>query len=60
MIPTDEVIELLRSLTSEVLEELMATDPAAARIGKAYLEYRQLAAENSRISERAYLNSRGG
>ncbi len=53
-----EVIELLQSLTREVLEELMATDEASAKIGKAYFEYMKLAAENSRISEKAYLNTR--
>ncbi len=52
------MLELLQSLTREVLEELMASDPASAKIGKAYLEYRELAAENSRISEQAYLNTR--
>jgi TRAP-type mannitol/chloroaromatic compound transport system substrate-binding protein len=53
-----EVIRLLQSLTKEVLEELMATDEASAKIGKAYFDYMALAAENSRISEKAYLNSR--
>jgi TRAP-type mannitol/chloroaromatic compound transport system substrate-binding protein len=52
------VIELLQSLTQEVLEELMASDEASAKIGKAYFEYMALAAENSRISEQAYLNMR--
>ncbi len=53
-----EVLELLQSLSRQVLEELMASDPASAKIGKAYLEYMALAAENSRISEKAYLNTR--
>ena len=50
-----EVLALLQSLTREVLEELMASDPASAKIGTAYLDYMALAAENSRISEQAYL-----
>jgi TRAP-type mannitol/chloroaromatic compound transport system substrate-binding protein len=54
----NEVIELLQSLTKEVLDELMASDPASAKIGKAYFDYMALAAENSRISEKAYLNMR--
>ena len=53
-----EVIELLQSLTQEVLDELMASDEASAKIGKAYFDYMTLAAENSRISEKAYLNTR--
>ena len=52
------VIELLRSITQDVVEELMATDPAAARIGKAYFEYLDLVSASSRISEQAYLNTR--
>jgi len=53
-----EVIELLRSITQNVVEDLMAADPAAARIGKAYFEYLDLVAVNSRISEQAYFNTR--
>ena len=53
-----EVIRLLQSLTTEVLEELMATDEASAKIGKAYFDYMALAVENSTISEKAYLNTR--
>jgi TRAP-type mannitol/chloroaromatic compound transport system substrate-binding protein len=53
-----EVIELLRSITADVVDELMASDPAAAKIGKAYFEYLDIVSENSRIAERAYLNTR--
>ena len=36
----------------------MASDPAAAKIGKAYYEYLDDVAAYSNISERAYLNTR--
>ena len=52
------VIELLRSITQEVVGELMATDPAAAKIGKAYFDYLDIVAANSSIAEQAYLNAR--
>lgn len=52
------VLALLRELAREVVAELMATDPAAEKIGKAYFDYLAIAAENSRVSERAYLATR--
>ncbi len=54
----DEVIWLLKSMTDKVVAELMAQDPAAAKIGKAFYDYLAKASENSRISEQAYLNTR--
>ena len=42
----------------EVVEEMMANDPASARVGRAYLDYMEKAAENSRLSEKAYLDAR--
>ena len=53
-----EVIALLRTLAQEVVDELMATDPAFAKIGKAYFDYLSVVAANSRISEFAYLRTR--
>jgi TRAP-type mannitol/chloroaromatic compound transport system substrate-binding protein len=53
-----EVIKLLRSITQEVVDELMAADPAAARIGKAYFDYLDIVAAHGRLSEQAYLNTR--
>ncbi len=53
-----EVLKLLRSIAADVAAELMANDPASAKIGKAYFEYLGKARENSRISTRAYLDSR--
>ncbi|MDH3821795.1 MAG: ABC transporter substrate-binding protein, partial [Gammaproteobacteria bacterium] len=53
-----EVVSLLKSITEEVIAELMAKDPASAKIGKAYFEYLEKVAANSRISEGAYLTAR--
>ena len=55
-----EVIELLRTKTREVIEELMANDPAAKKIGDSYFSYLDDVSANSDISDRAYLNTRGG
>jgi len=52
------VIELLRSISKEVVSELMASDPAAAKIGESYFSYLEDVSANSDISERAYLNTR--
>ena len=54
----DEVLRLLKSMTRDVVKELMASDPASAKIGKAYFDYLELAAENSRVTERVYLEAR--
>ena len=54
----DEVLRLLRSIAREVAEELMASDPASAKVGKAYFEFLDKAAANSRLVEKAYLNAR--
>ena len=49
----------MRSIAREVVEELMANDPAAAKIGKAYFDFLEKASAHSRISESAYLQTRG-
>jgi TRAP-type mannitol/chloroaromatic compound transport system substrate-binding protein len=54
----DEVLGLLREISREVIDELMASDPAAAKIGKAYFDFLEKTSANSRIAERAYLNAR--
>jgi len=54
----DEVLQLLKSMTRDVVDELMASDPASAKIGKAYYEYLEKAEVNTRISEAAYLRTR--
>jgi len=55
----DEVLRLLRDTAKEVVDELMASDPAAAKIGKAYFEFLDAVSAHSRISEMAYLETRG-
>jgi hypothetical protein len=42
----------------EVVEEMMANDPASAKIGRAYLDYLEKVAANSRLSEQAYFVTR--
>ena len=54
-----EVLSLLKSITADVMAELMASDAASAKIGKAYFEFLEKAAANSRVSEQAYLATRG-
>jgi TRAP-type mannitol/chloroaromatic compound transport system substrate-binding protein len=54
----DEVLRLLRSIAKEVVAELMANDPASAKVGKAYFDFLDKVAANSRLSEKAYLNAR--
>ena len=56
----DDVLSLLRSTSQEVVTELMASDPAAGKIGKAYFDYLEKAKDNSRISDQAYLATRDG
>jgi TRAP-type mannitol/chloroaromatic compound transport system substrate-binding protein len=54
----DQVLQHLKSITRDVVEEMMATDPAADKIGKAFYEYLEKVEANSRISEAAYLRTR--
>jgi TRAP-type mannitol/chloroaromatic compound transport system substrate-binding protein len=54
----DDVVQHLKALTGEVVAELMARDPAAARVGEAYYKYFEIMETNTRVSEHAYLNTR--
>lgn len=54
-----DVIELLAGYADEVIAELVASDPAAAKIQASYAAYREAAREWQRLSEAAYLASRG-
>jgi len=56
----DEVLQHLKAITAEVLAEMMETDPAMNKIGKAFYEYLEKMEPNSRISEQAYLDTRKG
>ena len=53
-----EVLALLREIADEVVAEMVATDPAAARIYESFSAYREAAAEWQRISEQAILETR--
>jgi TRAP-type mannitol/chloroaromatic compound transport system substrate-binding protein len=51
-------LQHLKSITADIVSELMAKDPASEKIGKAFYEYLEKMEANTNISERAYLNSR--
>jgi len=56
----DDVLQHLKTITADVVADLMAKDPASNKIGKAFYEYLEMVEANSNISERAYLNTRQG
>ncbi len=53
-----EVLSHLKELTKEVVADMMANDPAADKIGKAFYEYLARVEDNSRVTEDAYLRTR--
>ena len=54
----DDVLTLLRSITRELVAEMSANDPVAARIEKSFYGFLEKSAENMRISEQAFLDTR--
>jgi len=54
----EEVMELLRGYADEIVAEMVASDPAIAKIHASFSAYRKAAEEWQRISEQAYLNTR--
>lgn len=54
----DDVLELLRRLSKEAIDELTAKDEWAARIEASYREFQELSEPNQRISEYAYMHAR--
>ena len=54
----EEVLRLLKSLAKDVVEEMMANDPVSGRVGRAYFDYLEKVAANSRLSEQAYFATR--
>jgi TRAP-type mannitol/chloroaromatic compound transport system substrate-binding protein len=54
----DDVLALLKRLSLEIVEELSARDPWAKRIQESFYGFLEKSAENQRISEQAYLNTR--
>jgi len=55
-----EVLQHMKAITVDIVAEMMATDPAANKIGKAFYEYLEKVEANSQISEKAYLDTRNG
>ena len=53
-----EVLDELRVLTDQVIEELAAGDPGVAKVLRVVLRYRSMAEDWSNLSERAMLNTR--
>ena len=54
----DDVLALLKKLSLDIVEELSARDPWAKRIQESFYGFLEKSAENQRISEQAYLNTR--
>ena len=54
----DDVLALLKRLSLEIVDELSARDPWAERIQESFYGFLEKSAENQRISEQAYLNTR--
>jgi len=54
----DDVIAHLRSISEEVMQELADSDPASAKVYKAFVAYREASTPNQRFTEQAYLETR--
>ncbi|HSG58626.1 MAG TPA: TRAP transporter substrate-binding protein [Woeseiaceae bacterium] len=54
----DDVLQLLESITGEIIDEMIAEDPLTARIAASYYGFLEKSAEYQRISDQAYLNAR--
>ncbi|UCC55842.1 MAG: TRAP transporter substrate-binding protein DctP [Gammaproteobacteria bacterium] len=56
----DEVLERLRELSHEVVSEIAAKDPLSGRVYDSFTQFSEQVIAWNDISERAYLNVRGG
>ncbi len=54
----NDVLELLESITREVVAEMVAEDPMAAKISASYYDYLDKVAAHTRITEQAYMQTR--
>lgn len=54
----DDVLSLLKRLSGEIVDELSARDPWAKRLQESFFGFLEKSAENQRITELAYLNTR--
>ncbi|HNP35746.1 MAG TPA: TRAP transporter substrate-binding protein [Woeseiaceae bacterium] len=53
-----EVLDYLQSISAQVVNELVAEDPAAAKIFASFDAFREISTPNQRISEQAFLETR--
>jgi TRAP-type mannitol/chloroaromatic compound transport system substrate-binding protein len=54
----DEVLQYLKSIAQEIVEEMVADDPMAAKIYKSWSSFLAQSIPNSRITEQAFLATR--
>ena len=54
----DDVLTLFKSITKDLVDEMSANDPMAAKIQASYYDYLEKSASYQRISEQAYLETR--
>jgi TRAP-type mannitol/chloroaromatic compound transport system substrate-binding protein len=54
----DDVIAHLKSISEQVIRELVERDPAAAKIFASFDAFRRASTPNQRISEQAFLETR--
>ncbi len=55
----DEVLDALKAYSEEVVQELVDRDPAAAKVYESWKAYKDLIEPSSRISEHAFMETRG-
>lgn len=54
----EDVLQHLEAITNDVVAEMMANDPASAKIGESFYAYLEKTRQNSHITEYAYLKTR--
>lgn len=55
----EDVLDLLESITREIVAEMTAGDPLAKRIEESYYAFLDISRENQRVTEQAFLEMRG-
>jgi len=55
----EDVLTLLKSITRELVAEMSANDPMAAKIEQSFYGFLEKSAANMRVSEQAFLETRG-
>jgi len=54
----NDVLALLKSITLEIVNEMSANDPMAARIQKSYFDFLEISTQNQKVTEQAILAAR--